>query len=80
MSDEKCPIFETLAHNSVAHVQACTCAHGTIGVLVHVGPVTLRIDEVAFEQLGSALESAKKELRRRREKSPMVNALGGGLG
>lgn len=80
MYEEKCPVFETLARNAVAHVQACTCTHGTVGVLLHVGPVTLRIDEVAFEQLGSALESAQRELRRRRENSPAVNALGGGLG
>lgn len=53
----------TLSRNSVAHVQRCTeCAC----VSVHIGPVTLRLDENSLEKLWIALGEASAKLHAQR--------------
>jgi|GEM_PF-5213930 len=63
MSNNRSNVYETLARNHTAHIQACSCEGELIGVLVHMGPVTLRLDEAALEQLWLALSEACTTLK-----------------
>jgi hypothetical protein len=63
MSTTRPNVYETLARNPTAHVQACSCEGELIGVLVHLGPITLRLDEAALEQLWLALSEACTALK-----------------
>lgn len=54
---------ETLARNEVAHVQRCPdCG----GLSVHVGPVTVRLDESMLRSLLGVLGEATVQLQQRR--------------
>ena len=58
---------ETLARNSVAHVQRCADC-GSISV--HVGPFTFRLEEQALGALWSVLAEADARLETRRPDAP----------
>jgi hypothetical protein len=58
---------ETLAQNSVAHVQRCADC-GCISI--HMGPVTVRLDDGSLEALWAALGEAGAELHARRVAQP----------
>jgi hypothetical protein len=66
----------TLARNGVAHVQRC--AHCRC-LSLHVGPVTVRLDEGSLEALRLALNEAREVLSREREAdlTPATNTPGG---
>lgn len=55
---------QTLARNSLAHVQRCSeCGC----VSVHVGPVTLRVDDSGLEALWAVLSEAASQLHARKK-------------
>ena len=63
MSMPKPCTHETLAHNAVAHVQRCAeCAC----VSIHIGPMTVRLDEGGLETLWAALGEACTALQQKK--------------
>lgn len=54
MSNRSCR-HETLARNSVAHIQRCEDCES---LSVHLGPVTVRSTEASFEALWAAVNEA----------------------
>jgi hypothetical protein len=64
----------TLARNGVAHVQRC--AHCRC-ISLHVGPVTVRLDEGSLEALRLALEDASAALSREASFELTTNSRGG---
>lgn len=66
MSNRSCR-HETLARNSVAHIQRCEDC-GSLSV--HLGPVTVRLTEASFEALWAAVNEAAVELQMSREEFP----------
>ncbi|WP_437280228.1 hypothetical protein WME90_06630 [Sorangium sp. So ce375] len=63
MANAKDCRHETLAHNGVAHVQRCLdCG----GISVHLGPVSIRLDESSLEALWAVLGEAAMELHARK--------------
>jgi hypothetical protein len=65
LSNPKACRHETLAHNGVAHVQRCTdCSC----VSIHLGPVTVRLNDAGLEGLWAVLGEAAAELHARRSR------------
>lgn len=68
MSNRSCR-HETLARNSVAHVQRCEdCGN----ISIHMGPVTVRFSEASFEALWDALGEATMVLRAEKQANRLV--------
>ncbi|WP_437591377.1 hypothetical protein [Sorangium sp. So ce1000] len=71
MANSKDCRHETLAHNGVAHVQRCLdCG----GISIHLGPVSVRLDESNLEALWAVLGEAAVELHARRTSDGMYTA------
>ncbi|WP_437298221.1 hypothetical protein [Sorangium sp. So ce426] len=63
MSNPKDCRHETLAHNGVAHVQRCLDC-GSISI--HLGPISVRLDDSSLEALWAVLGEATAELHARK--------------
>ncbi|ACY14147.1 hypothetical protein [Haliangium ochraceum] len=71
MSSSKTCHHETLARNKVAHVQRC----GHCGaVSIHLGPMTVRLDDSALDALAAVTAEASGTLHARSFAAPLGTA------
>ena len=64
MSSQNTCRLQMLAQNPFAHVQRCVDCRC---LSVHIGPVTIRLDEIGLEALWAVLGEAVRELHARKD-------------